>query len=405
MPQSHFNTTDSTYYAELVQPILEKEMQMETAIANYFSRFTGKIEKNDLGMDEVPNTVIVEKNNLVQEGGDEIIIPLLRTLKDEGIAGDLQLEGNEEAQAYRFYKTKVNQLRKAVKVMNGASGQRVKNFQLFDKARPQLSQWWGEEHDFNAFYSILEGASRHVLKTIVTGGTAQDIGAGAGAIKSHPYFYCAGTGAVAWSDTAGTYETNIGTALGGVDASDPFDIDLLDDIATEAQRLKLKPIEGDVQAIVLLHPNAWNQLSYAGGVFQNIQRDALNRGNENPIFTGARGMYKGLLIHVHPNVPGVTVTGGVPVYGTTTPHTAPDSNNVKMIYIMGAQALCKGMADDLHFTEAMKDYDNARGIGSASIYGYRRPDWVADEYPVVTGRPINPTSFVLAAYSPNVTFA
>ena len=403
---SNFGTTGSANNAALVQPILDEVLERESIFSSYFSRFTA-----DISSDKAPDAVILEKRQLVQEGGDQIIVPLLRKLTNEGTSGDLQIKGKEEAQSERFVKVGINQKRHAVKVMRGASGQRVKKFNFMARMQPQLSDWWGEEMDFDIFQSILEGGSRHIRDTVANGGLNFDFGGGANTVVSNPFVYEAGSGGaggglVAFGASASAYETNVGTAVTAVGSADIMALFLLDNLLTEAHNQRLRPIKikGENLYVVILHPNQFDQLSAAGSVFQQIQRDAGVRGDENPIFTGAKGFYKGCIIHVHPYIPGVTTSGGKPVYGTTTPHTALDTNTVKCAILLGGGAILKGIGEPLHFETEEEDYMNVKGVAAAINYGSRRPDWTSDEVGATRARPVNPSSFVLLTNSPTPDF-
>jgi len=402
--QQRFAEFGATNFAALTERVLIKRLQQEADYSSYFTRFTDIIENQ---IDMVPTNVIVEKNQLITDGGDRIRLPLLRELQNEGKAGDLQIKGQEEKQAFRIIEVGINQLRQAVAVQGGASEQRVKRFQFLQQTRPQLSRWWGKELDFSAFYALLEGVPRHISATVANGGINFDSGAGAGNQKSHPFIFTAGDSEVTFSTTAATYETNIETSVDTItNGTDIMSLNLLDDIANKTLDLKLQPImvEGQQTFVVLMHHNAWLQLSGAGSTFQNLVRDAELRSSKNPVFTGARGFYKGLAIHVHPHVPGVvTDASGEVNWGTTTPHTALDTADDKVTFVLGAGALCKAVGMNMRFETEEDDYRNVKGVAAPMNYGYRRTDWTPDDG--TTERPIVPNSFLVLHDSPNPNFA
>ena len=67
----------------------------------FFQKFTGKDS----------SSIVQIKTELQKGAGDSINIPLLLPLKGEGVTGDNQLEGNEEALIYRSFDVSIDQIR------------------------------------------------------------------------------------------------------------------------------------------------------------------------------------------------------------------------------------------------------------------------------------------------------
>ena len=77
------------------------------------------------------------------KGTDAAIVPLVKDLTGDGVAGDNQLEGREEALDDSWYETKMDQLRHAVSNKGRMDDQRsVINFRK--EAKNNLGQWLGD---------------------------------------------------------------------------------------------------------------------------------------------------------------------------------------------------------------------------------------------------------------------
>lgn len=123
------NTT-ITIAPELVQQAWAKDTWKAGVEQTFFDKFTGT------GADS-----IVQVRTELQKGdGDTINIPLLMKLKGEGVTGDNQLEGNEEALIYRNFKVTIDQLRHAVR-LRGKMDEKKTQINMRKDAKMALSYW------------------------------------------------------------------------------------------------------------------------------------------------------------------------------------------------------------------------------------------------------------------------
>jgi hypothetical protein len=95
--------------------LLEAKMEREMFRQLFFARFTGFTTKDQRTGDTVtPSSPIVAKRELAQEGYDHLKVPMLRKLIGAATYGDVQLEGNAEAQVIYYMDAYINQIRHGV---------------------------------------------------------------------------------------------------------------------------------------------------------------------------------------------------------------------------------------------------------------------------------------------------
>ena len=105
-------------------------------------------------------------------------------------------------------------------------------------------------------------------------------------------------------------------------------------------------------------------------VFQNAQRDAMGRGSDNPLFTGAIGEWDGVIIHAMENVPNglKTDTGFADFDGLTN---LRGSRNL----FMGASALCWAWGTTPTIVDEEFDYGDQHGFAWKLIAGWTKTNF------------------------------
>lgn len=91
------------------------------------------------------NSLIMVLDALGNKAGTKINIPLRRALTGTGVTGDQTLEGNEEEMVYDNESITIDLFRHAVIVRNPTMSEQRAAFQLFDEARPALTDWSEEK--------------------------------------------------------------------------------------------------------------------------------------------------------------------------------------------------------------------------------------------------------------------
>ena len=263
--------------------------------------FWGKFK----GMDE--NSPIQVKRDLSKSKGDTVTFGLAGTLVGAGVAGNSPLSytgttgigtGNEEAMVFYDQGVVIDQIRNGTRIAGAMDEQRVA-FSLRNQAKGQLTTWMANNEDAAVFTAI----------------NTCDI-----------------------VDISATH-----TAV---------TLDSIVDMKKEAMfpsgaTKKIRPIRlADGEEVFVL---GLNPLDAAGlkksDDFKQIHIDAGARGDKNRIYSGALGMYNGVIIHEHSD------------FGAATP------------VLFGAQAAFLAYADEVLYGEEEFDYGNQTGFMIGSIRG------------------------------------
>ena len=303
--------------------------------------------------------------DLVARAGDAITFNLAGALTSAGVTGASTLEGAEEAQSYYAQRVTVDQVRNAVRIPV-MSEQRTE-FSLFDEAKPALTTWLAQKVEDDAFSAL---ASIYSSSAAVAYGSATETQKDQWSDDNEDRILYGA--AVSNTDGAG------GLGTGGNDNSDSLlTIDSTNDILnTEqislAKRLaqlaspKIRPIRienGEEYYVLFAHPLCIRDLKNTTA-WKDAQREAMPRGQDNPIFTGMAGMWDGVIIKETPKVLLLSAVGA-------------SSINVAANFLCGAQALLfaqagtpRGVVADL--VEEDFDYGDKKGIAIRSIYNINK---------------------------------
>ncbi len=311
--------------------------------------------------------------------GDRIRWGLRVQMNGRGVEGDGNQEGNEEA--LRFYNDEVfiDQLRHATRTQGRMSEQRVP-YTLREEGRQALQDWWADRIDA-WFFNQLAGNTRET-DTVYTGMQATL------APDANHIFISGGNGGGEGS-LSGTL-------------SNTFRLRDIDRCVTLARTgaIPIRPIviDGAERYVMFIHEYSLYQLridatNNFGPGWEQIQIAAMQGGqiSNNPIFTGAVGMYNNTIIHASSRVPEVQ----------TTAAAATRSDHRRNIFC-GAQALALAFGQGygpskMSWVEKKFDYDNQLGISAGLIAGMKKAQFTIDG----TARDFG--TIVVSSYSPPVT--
>lgn len=277
--------------------------------------------------------------------GDKITYGLRLQLAADGVQGDGTLEGNEEALVTYSDSLVIDQLRNAVRSGGKMSEQRIP-WSVREEALMGLKDWWAGRID-SWFFNQLTGTTpsgndvRYTgLQATITPTTAQWLNVG--------------------QATGSAGEASIGSGNTMV-------IGQLDKAVATAKTLSplIRPIkvDGNDMYVAFMHPYQIYSLrsGTSTGTFLDIQKSAMTGGDveNNPIFTGAMGIYNNVVIHESFRIP----TGGIA--------------NTKRAVFCGAQAavLAVGQtnsADRPNWVEQLFDYGNQLGVAGGMIAGLKK---------------------------------
>jgi len=284
--------------------------------------------------------------------GDRIRTILRMQLSGVGVSGDATLEGSEESLTTYTDDIVIDQLRHAVRSEGRMSEQRIP-FEVREEARMGLRDWWADRID-TWFMNQLTGNSSQTL-TVYTGNntvTAPD--------STH----------VLYSNSEGT-EASISSSTVHY-----FNLSMIDRAVARAKTLSpmIRPLKekGDDYYVAFIHPYQTYQLrtqstATLGGQWADIQRAAIQggAGSDNPIWTGALGVYNGVILHESTRIPAFSTGAG--------------ANTGRRAVLCGAQAaaFATGQKDDatgqeMSWFEELFDYGNKLGVSAGMIAGLKK---------------------------------
>jgi N4-gp56 family major capsid protein len=310
---------------------------------------------------EGEDSLIQEKTDLKKSAGDNITCGLNVQLQGEGIEGDATLEGNEEALQFYDDNVRINQLRHATRIKGRMTEQRVP-YNLRRVSRDRLADWWAQRMD-QAFFNHICGNTAQT-DTRYTG---------------HNAVVAASTNRILRAGGQANDQS--------LTTSDRFDLTHIDVARNRAETASiaastgplLRPIryEGDDYYVMFLHDDQVYDLrtNTSTGQWQDIQKATMMGGDvkDNPIFSGALGIYNGVVLHKASRVTqGVNSSTGVAVA------------NTRRAVLCGAQAATIAFGSEngaTRFTwvEEMFDYGNQFGVAAGCIWGLKKTKYIPED--------------------------
>ena len=296
--------------ASLVKKAWAKDTWAAGIHKSYFDKFTGTGTDN----------IIQIKEELKKEKGDTINIPLLMPLSGTGVTGDNQLENNEEALIYRDFNVSIDQIRNAVRIAGRFEEQKTQQ-NMREDARTNLSNWLADTID------------KKIFKVLSTSPSADR---------------------VVYAGSANSENT--------IGASDVFSTDIIGEakrLATADEDTAVRPIRingADRYIMIIDQYQARDLMKDARWL--EAQQYANIRGEKNPIFTGALGMYNGVVIHQCNRV--------------LRTDTGASNTKVGHALFLGAQAAVMAVGNNPRWDEKTFDYGNQYGVSFGRMFGIKK---------------------------------
>lgn len=328
-----------------------RRLAREALKATYIQKFIG----------ESDDSVIQLRNDTKKGPGDRVRVTLRMQLTGDGVQGDNTLEGQEESLTTYTDDFVINQLRHAVRSAGKMSEQRVP-FSVREEAMSGLRDWWSDRMD-TWFFNQICGYTA-VTDTRYTGNNAVT------------------------APTSGRRLFATGSDDQTVNASSSSKMTLtLIDNAVEAAKTAtplIRPIniQGGKYYVMFLHPYQVTDLrtTTSTGQWLDIQKAAMTGGKvgENPIFTGALGMYNGVVLHE-----AIRVTQGV------HSSTGAAQTSTRRAVLCGAQAGVMGFGQGHSFKEfdwyeELFDYGNQLGVKAGCIGGLKKSVFNSVDFGTIT---------------------
>ena len=285
------------------------------------------------------NSVVFYTEDLRRDKGGTYNISLMTPLVGEGVEDDAVLESNEEALIYYDMSMSLKEYAHAVR-LKGRLAEQKAAVNMRKDAKQALSDW----------------LMRKVDKTFVE------------ALSANP-----STNRVLYGGDA--------TSDATIDSSDTFATSLISKAKRKAQlatlgsnnaEAKIRPlrIDGQDHYICLVHPYQAKALK-AEAAWQQAQREANVRGDKNPIFSGALGIWDGVVIYEYERIKTYSTWGS---NGTLTGARA---------LFLGAQAAALAVAKGPTWDEKEFDYGRKAGFAISVIAAIAKPVFNSEDYAVI----------------------
>src|SRR6478736_4284507 len=320
----------------LAVKLWSRRLFREALKATYFSKFMGEEDTN----------VLQVKTEMSKGPGDRVTIGLRMQLSAPGVLGDGTLEGNEEALVTYSDNIIIDQLRNAVRSQGQMSDQRIP-FSVRDESYSGLRDWFAGRLDQAWFNQLCGNTAQTDVR--YTGNQA------------------------ATAPSSGHILIQGQTTENALTSADTFVLGLIDKavaLATTATPM-IRPllVNGQPMYVAFLHPYQVYSLrtNTASGQWLDIQKAAMTGGDveDNPIFTGALGVYNNVILHSDYRIPNALVTAGT-----------PKANTARAVFA-GAQASImafgqKNSDQEMSWVEELFDYGNQLGVSAGMIYGMKK---------------------------------
>lgn len=318
----------------------------ETGIKeSYFSKFMGRDAKS----------IIQIKEELSRGRGTSINIPLLMPLVGAGVIEDDMLEGKEESLVYRDFDVPLSRVRHAVRLAGRFEEQKTQ-LHLREDARLSLSEWLAKYLDLSIF-AILTGTTPPFIKAVT------DV---------FPFTIDSPTADRVLCANGGKLTTTMAALEGTIAAADTFSTDIIGKakrLARIDESLAIRPIRVDGRETYVMVIDQWQARDLKKDTkWIEAQKHANIRGEKNPIFSGAIGIWDGVVIHESNRVPRTKTGSG-------------SGNNQVMVghaLFLGAQACVFAEGEAPRWVEKNFDYENQYGVSIGRMFGLKKSQFKFD---------------------------
>lgn len=325
------------------------------------------------------NNIVQLKDELSKEKGDTATFGISVRMTGNGITGDSDLEGNEEAILTYSEQIAIDQIRFGVR-LTGKLDEQKAAYNMRNDAKDKLKQ------------RLIEMTERQIFLKMqgITNLTLTDVNAvvvSALATWSNTPEYVPDA-----DDAAGSGARYVCACATGLDAIAVTDL-ITPQLISMA---KLKAITANPQIqplrvggkdyyVLFIHPYQAFDL-HQNATWSQAMREAEVRGKDNPIFTGADGIWDGVIVHSHPYCSFCDASGQGYGFRSTAAGTVVLADTFRAS-LCGQQAV--GMVkctNNNKWVEKSFDYENKIGFATSFIGGFQKIQFatLAKDYAVVT---------------------
>ena len=372
----------------LVSSILSEELLDQAIYASPISKF---ISSDD-------DAAIRIMDDLTRRPGDTIQYWLRKKLIARGTVGFDRLKGKESRIQSLPDQFSINAFSHAVSVVGEMTQQRVP-WPLRREAKDLLAGFLKERIGV-VFCNQLGGNINAGLGAMDTDGNPVSDGAQDPAYTG--FNNCVAPNNFVYPNINITAEAQLTGP--GVNGTNLFNLQMLNRFVTKAKTVTfpLKPllVGSEPYFIAMLHPYSRNDLQTqtGEGTWESIQLARMTGGqiSDNPLFTGAIGMYNRVIMHEEFHVPWGNVTPGTQqtaanmvnatgtvqnIQGTALGLPANGTTNVARNLLFGAQAAViaygrkTSWPDQIKWVEESDDYMRELGVAMELVFGGKKSDF------------------------------
>jgi N4-gp56 family major capsid protein len=298
-------------------------------VAGYWGKFVGG---------EASGMPIIQKTELLNKPGDLIHVQITDPLTGAGVEGDTtRLVEMEENLATTELKLSTVLYRHAVRV--NARAEKKSILDLAAEARMRLDEWLRNKMDILRFTTFM-GTTSGVLPAPLVG-------------ESYTPNVCSFDSAL-----PSGLKTALPASVDDVDTDDYVSVKGLQALRLKLEIQTAKPlmVDGSPHYIYVAHPYAFFWLKQDTR-YEAWVREARERSQTNPLFSGALAVIDGMILHSHVNVPTVVNAG---------------TFNVSKGIAFGAEAFVEALDENIRFDDDDFDYGNQYGLAIRVAFSARR---------------------------------
>lgn len=338
--------------ANLTPKIWARDFFNEYVRANPFAQYMGTAVWD----------MIQVREDLTTKNGDRIVFPAIRRAKGAGVQGNQLLEGNEELMDLRSMELPITLFRHAIAVSEWDEQKSV--VELLVAARDLLTTWALEKMRFDIILALgnITGNNNASIPFAAATAAQRDawlannidrVVVGGSKGNTNPAVMAT---ALAKVNNAYSTDTTPGGRISGRTVS-------LAKRQAKVASPRIRPItvkntgNGTAQEWFVLFLNSWQFRDFRNDpAVQDAQKLALERGKDNPLFSGGDLIWDQVIVREVPEMPQIAGAGAGGI-------------DVAAGYMCGAQAL--GVAWGMRSTPIrnVRDYGHTTGVGVKEMRG------------------------------------
>lgn len=325
---------------------------------------------------EGANNIIQVSRELSKRKGDTETFGLVTRLTGDGIDGDSELEGNEEALSSYAEQVAIDQKRHAVRLTGKLDAQKVTYDQI--KVGRDMLQIWMSEFMVRQIMLKAGGVTNTTLVD------TESVGYSANATWSNTPDFIPDADTAAGSGNR--YLNVSGGSAASMTAADTMTLDFVTDLQTKAKlsNPKIQPllIDGKKYYVLYLHPLCARDIRKSSD-WKTAQENAKVRADKNPVFGDAVGIWSNVIIKENEFVPWLDVSAAGNSFRGAASGTNFAVDTARNLFC-GRQAVLMAEASNPKALVAKRfDYENKDGVAISFIGGLQKAMFNSKEFGVI----------------------